>query len=194
MSNSIAQLINERRKRKGFLGKAWDLAKAGALGYLGYKAFKNRAAIGDTLTGLKKTVVNPLRHAGLSSKIADAQAMKDAAEAGSQAQSSALTSILNDPNIPADEKAKIVAGMAGPTSTIANVGTKADDDLKSAEERKKRIKEQNQFMNNESTDIKNFINELGQKNYSGADKYLKKVVEDKLQTKIAKQIKTQKLY
>ncbi len=46
----------------------------------------------------------------------------------------------------------------------------------------------------EQTDIKHLIKHLGEKNYSEADKYLKKVVEDKLQQKISKQYHTQKLY
>ena len=39
----------------------------------------------------------------------------------------------------------------------------------------------------ESTNIKHFIKMLGEKNYSNADKYLKKIIEDKLQSKISKQ-------
>ena len=46
----------------------------------------------------------------------------------------------------------------------------------------------------EQTDIKHLIKHLGEKNYSEADKYLKKVVEDKLQQKISKQYHKQKLY
>ena len=47
---------------------------------------------------------------------------------------------------------------------------------------------------NENTNIKQFIKQLGEKNYSGADKYLKQVVEDKLKTKITGQYKKQRLY
>tara|TARA_Y100000310_G_C19940973_1_gene472537 strand:- start:52 stop:207 length:156 start_codon:yes stop_codon:yes gene_type:complete len=47
---------------------------------------------------------------------------------------------------------------------------------------------------NESLNIKHFVKLLGEKNYSSADKYLKKIVEDKLQSKIAKQYQLQKLY
>jgi len=47
---------------------------------------------------------------------------------------------------------------------------------------------------NENTNIKQFIKQLGEKNYSGADKYLKQVVEDKLKSKITSQYKKQTLY
>ena len=46
----------------------------------------------------------------------------------------------------------------------------------------------------EQTDIKHLIKHVGEKNYFAADKYLKKVVEDKLQAKIKKQYNNQKLY
>jgi hypothetical protein len=46
----------------------------------------------------------------------------------------------------------------------------------------------------ESNNIKSFIKTLGEKNYSTADKYLKKIIEDKLQSKISKQYQLQKLY
>ena len=46
----------------------------------------------------------------------------------------------------------------------------------------------------ESTNIEHFIKTLGEKNYSNADKYLKKIIEDKLQSKISKQYQLQKLY
>ena len=51
---------------------------------------------------------------------------------------------------------------------------------------------QESFMK-EETNIKNFIKELGEKNYIVADKYLKQVVEDKLQAKIQK-YKNEKIY
>jgi len=46
----------------------------------------------------------------------------------------------------------------------------------------------------ESTDITQFIKHLGEKDYATADKYLEKVIQSKLQAKIAEQYKSQKLY
>jgi hypothetical protein len=46
----------------------------------------------------------------------------------------------------------------------------------------------------ESTNIKHFIKMLGESDYSGADSYLKQIVNDKLQAKISKQYQLQKLY
>ena len=187
MSNSIAQLINERRKRKGFLGKAWDLAKAGALGYLGYKALKNRTAIGDTLRGLKGKYVTPHQIKGAEAAAYDA----DLEAKGIQGD---IDKQIGDADTP-QARAAVGDREQNPNLVARDEAYKKKWD---AQGRAKDLKDKqaslNRPVNRESTDIKNFINELGQKNYSGADKYLKKVVEDKLQTKIAKQIKTQKLY
>lgn len=49
-------------------------------------------------------------------------------------------------------------------------------------------------MKTEQPEIKQFIKQLGEKNYSEADKYLQRVVEDKLKAKIADQYNKQKLY
>jgi hypothetical protein len=182
MSNSIAQLINERRKRKGFLGKAWDLAKAGALGYLGYKALKNRTAIGDTLRGLKGKYVTPHQIKGAEAAAYDA----DLEAKGIQGD---IDKQIGDADTP-EARAAVGDREQNPNLDARSDAIRAK---KEAIERAKRQQDKQDSLR-ESTDIKNFINELGQKNYSGADKYLKKVVEDKLQTKIAKQIKTQKLY
>lgn len=46
----------------------------------------------------------------------------------------------------------------------------------------------------ESTNITQFIKHLGEKDYATADKYLEKVIQSKLQAKIAEQYKSQKLY
>lgn len=184
-----SKLLNEKKK-KGFFGKVFDIAKAGALGYLGYKAFKNRAAIGDALTGFKKTTIDPLRQVGISSKMADSQEMLDAATAGQTAQQAAIKKILDDPSIPADEKQRILGGMGSSIATTSKIKTDQEAKLKELKDRQKNMQESIDT----NTDVKNFINELGQKNYSEADKYLKKVVEDKLQSKIKDQYTKQKLY
>lgn len=66
-----------------------------------------------------------------------------------------------------------------------------------AKELKQATKEKlddNPAAKNESTDITQFIKHLGEKDYATADKYLEKVIQSKLQAKIAEQYKSQKLY
>jgi hypothetical protein len=158
MNTPIRHLLNEYRRRRGFMDWTWDTIKsilsAAALGGVAHwgatKMFPKYASLAK----------------GATDTFTSAGGFGGMMKTGSVALLPDLLKQL--------EK---------------NPGDQA---LKDKINKLKEIPESNNM--NENTNIKQFIKQLGEKNYSGADKYLKQVVEDKLKTKIAGQYKKQRLY
>ena len=185
--NESQDLLLVEKKRGGFwnsvkktLGTIAGLGLAGAGAYAGLKYFKPHM-----LQGLKNKYIAPLQLSGLGTAHYDTE--QDRAEMdtmigklkdkGEDQAASDLAQLRNATVAKKRELEKQAGRVAGRATAVTPPPP-----------------------NNESTestqvnDVKNFINELGQKNYSEADKYLKKVVEDKLQSKIKDQYTKQKLY
>jgi hypothetical protein len=161
MNTPIRHLLNEYRRRRGFMDWTWDTIKSilstAALGGIAHwgatKMFPKYAALSK---GVGDTMIKPGLKAGIGGM------MKTGAD-------ELLPDLLDQlEKNPGDQALK---------DKISK--------LQSIEESKNM---------NENTNIKQFIKQLGEKNYSGADKYLKQVVEDKLKSKITSQYKKQTLY
>ena len=156
-------------KKRSLLGKTWDnikkfVAGAATLGLAHYAAKHAFPKYDAFTTGLYNKKIQPHITAGAGSKITD---LRDLA--------APLLKKHEDKTITPEEQEEL------------------DKLLGKAEEWQK-IQQENFNMNKEQTYIKQFIKQLGEKNYSVADKYLQQVVEDKLQAKIAAQYKKQRLY
>lgn len=95
-----------------------------------------------------------------------------------------------------DEYSKAVIGKGKELGkTIVDpITAKAKQINKQIKQAAKEKLDDNSTATTESTDITQFIKHLGEKDYATADKYLEKVIQSKLQAKIAEQYKSQKLY
>ena len=172
MSTTIRHLLNEAEK-KGFLGRTWDrikgiLATGVALGGLHWGATKLFPKYAAFTRGVTDTKINPTVSTGALGMQHDIN--DDLLKIDSDLQNSDLTP---------DEIEKL---------------TNRSEALKKRAAKLQQYRVQESQNMDETTNIKQFIKQLGEKNYSGADKYLQRVVEDKLKSKITSQYKKQKLY
>jgi hypothetical protein len=170
MSTTIRHLLNEA-ERKGFIGRTWD-------------KIKNILATGIAAGGLHwgATKLFP-KYAAFSRGVSD-KFIKGPMTVGAGLLSGDI-----------DPKAQLLhtqlqglQGQSGPD--VDALRKKLTDEIKDLAKEKEKW----EGLQQESSQIKRFIKQLGEKNYSVADKYLQRVVETKLKDKIAAQCNKQRLY
>ena len=180
----IKQLLIEHQKERGPIRKAWDFAKGAALAGLGgyglYKVMKNPAILGQVASGAKSLVNRGLRIPG-AARIG--QSLSGQLAGLLSAVESSRAALDADPNNPG-----LLRAFADAQENFASAKEKESANSAALND----LQTQNPIQ--ESGQIKRFIQALGEKNYSHADKYLKRVVERKLHSRIKDQYNTQRLY